>query len=129
MFEVHLKPLQISYPNHRFYGVLATCFLPHCNSFPLSLIFFFFFKRVSQTAWAGHAVWSHNPEMDISIYFSLSLDDSELRYPLLWIPYRFHPFWSVFHLELHRKENVLLLTSYLTIIYKMKPNTIALAMG
>lgn len=75
MFEVRLKPLQISYPNHRVYGVTVV--------FPLTLSSPSLSQKKKRAEAAGHARWSCNPEMDISIYLSLSLDDGELRYLLL----------------------------------------------
>lgn len=84
---------------------------------------------------SGH----RNPEMDISIYFSLSLGSLRIKTPAAvdaTHPIPSHP-GTVFHLKLHKREEKkkkkkkrnVLLTSYLTRICKMKAIAIALATG
>lgn len=73
MFEVHLKPLEKKkkkkrrYPNHSTNSISASCFC----------LFAVFLQKKRLT---NQTMWSPNPKMDISIYHSSSLEDSELRY-------------------------------------------------
>lgn len=92
MFEVHLKPLQTCYPNHKMNSVSAS-----------------FFNLWNKSVWrsmeGAGCVWSQNPEMDISFYFGPNLEIRKFRYLLLWCLTNFFPAASHSGLQ---KRNVLL---------------------
>lgn len=73
---------------------------PHVVSPSLSLslcitvtsFLFLVSEGLAKAARAGHALWSHNPEIDISIYLSPTFGRQCIKIPApVEMPYRFHP--------------------------------------